>query len=78
MTFEPQIVQAGPTPPARQRVGGGGRGEGTSQRGNQRGLEAGSAVGGWFDVDVFFLTMFFLDHNNVDACDHVQIFQEVV
>ena len=61
--FEPQIVQAGPTPPARQRVGGGGRGEGTSQRGNQRGQETGGAVGGKSDVD---------------ACDHVWILQEVV
>ena len=58
--FEPQFVQAGPTPPARQRVGGGGRGEGTSQRGNQRGQETGSAVGGKSDVDVFFLTTMML------------------
>ena len=61
--FEPQFVQAGPTPPARQRVGGGGRGEGTSQRGNQRGQETGGAVGG---------------KSNADACDYVWILQEVV
>ena len=41
-------------------VGGGGRGEGTSQRGNQRGQETGSAVGGWSDVDVFFLATMML------------------